>query len=101
MKSKKSIILLLTIFSTLVTASPNKPFLGISFSEHIKEDTHGIIVNYVVPNTAAEKASIQKNDFIYMVDLETFPTNNITTYFKNYISKVKNILDILKLKFLL
>ena len=63
MKSKKSIILLLfvTLFSTLVTASPNKPFLGISFSEHIKEDTHGILVNYVVPNTAAEKASIQKN----------------------------------------
>lgn len=90
----------MTLFSTLVTASPNKPFLGISFSEHIKEDTHGVLVNYVVPNTAAEKASIQKNDFIYMVDLETFPTNNITTYFKNYISKEKKIGDILKLKIL-
>jgi len=83
-----------------LTANPNKPFLGIGFSEYVTDEINGLKIDYIVPNSAAEEAKLKKSDIIYMIDYQYFPTNNITTFFKDYIKDNKKINEKMKLNIL-
>ena len=87
---------------TPIYSNPNNPFLGIGYSEFIKEkeNFYGIQIDYIVPNSSADKNNLKKGDIIYMVDYQNLATSNTTEEFKSYIKNEKDINDQLVLHIL-
>ncbi|MBH37775.1 hypothetical protein CL658_01955 [bacterium] len=83
--------ILIFSFNSIVFSIPVKPFLGIGFSEFKKDNVVGIEIDYIVPNSVADKSKLQKGDIIYMIDYQHLATSNVSENFKRYIQDEKNI----------
>ncbi len=90
-RSSLFLMIIMIFFASINYANPRKPFLGIGFSEFKKDSFVGIQIDYIVPNSAADKSDLQKGDVIYMVDYQHLATVNISENFKQYISDEKAI----------
>ena len=90
-----SIIFIFMMVLTPIYSNPNNAFLGIGYSEFIKEkeNFYGIQIDYIVPNSSADKNNLKKGDIIYMVDYQHLATRNTTEKFKSYIKNEKDIND--------